>query len=35
MLFALIGSLVALAVLAPWQDRQLAGLAAQTPSETS
>ena len=35
MFFALIGSVVALTLFAPWQDRQLAGLAAQTPSETS
>ena len=35
MFFALIGSVEALTLFAPWQDRQLAGLAAQTPSETS
>lgn len=35
MFCALIGSLVALSLLAPWQDRQLARQAAQTPSETS
>jgi putative membrane protein len=35
MFFALIGSVVALTLFAPWQDRQLAGQAAQTPSETS